>query len=106
MTPDHKSTQTQDVISDSAARQCKCNEEGILSTVKKESINSGRKYWTCRRAGCGFFEWDDEPPRTASQGVASRAESSNTRSGPGPGSECFKVWIPRLLLLHVVMTTL
>ena len=72
-------------------------------TVSKESTNKGRKFWSCRGARCGFFEWDDEPPRTVSQGVmAPRAESFNPKSGLG--SECFKVWTPWLSPLYVVTT--
>ena len=73
-------------------------------SVSKESSNKGRKFWSCRGARCGFFEWDDVPPRTVSQGnMAPRAESFNARSGPG--TECFKVWTLWLSLLYVVTTT-
>lgn len=88
----HKSIQTQDASEDRAVRMCKCNEEGVLHTVLKESANKGRKFWSCRKSEhrCAFFEWDDEPPRTtpALGGTTSRAGSLNTNDGPG---ECFKV---------------
>jgi DNA topoisomerase III len=101
--PNHKSTQTQDRVSDSAARKCKCNEESILLTVTKESANKGRKFWSCRSARCGFFEWDDEPARTVLPGImAPRAEAFNPKSGPG--SECFKVCTLWLSLLYMVLT--
>ena len=75
----------------------------MVLTVTKESANKGRKFWSCRTARCGFFEWDDEPPRTVSQGIMPpRTESLNAKSGPG--SECFRVCTLCLsLLLYVVM---
>jgi DNA topoisomerase III len=99
------------VISDNLTRMCKCNEEGILQTVVKESTNKGRKFWSCRKAEharCAFFEWDDEPPRTAStQGaMISRAESLNTCNSKGSGATsggCFNV---RTLVFIIVCTYL
>ena len=94
------------MISDSTVRMCKCNEEGILKTVSKESDNKGRKFWSCRKsepARCEFFEWDDEPPRTAGQGVpTSQAQFLNSTNGPGssaPSGECFKAWILAITIL-------
>ena len=93
---------------------CKCNEEGALQTVVKENANKGRKFWSCRKgehARCAFFEWDDEPPRTASTqgGMASRTQSLNTSNGPGSGGtsgDCFKVRILRLSQIYMLMNVL
>ncbi|KAF8971256.1 hypothetical protein BDZ97DRAFT_1788564 [Flammula alnicola] len=77
-------------------RKCKCNEDGILHTTHKEGPNQGRKFWKCRKAdhaSCGFFEWDDEPPRTGGNfgqggnGASSRSQSFNNTSG---SARCFK----------------
>lgn len=101
-----KSIQTQDLISDGAARMCKCNQAAILFTVVKESANKGRKFGTCRKDDrCGFYVWDDEPPQMVSQGsMASRAESFNARNGPAASDDYFRVWTLWLSLLYAVMT--
>jgi DNA topoisomerase-3 len=39
-------------------------------TVTKESVNKGRKFWTCDAKACDFFEWQDGP---SSAGAGSRA---------------------------------
>jgi len=79
-------------------RKCKCNEDGNLLTTTKEGPNKGRKFWTCAKGkdngSCGFFEWDDEPPRNPASGTASRSSSMNTANAQATGSAtdvCFKV---------------
>ena len=99
LTRNHELTQTQDGILDSAARKCICNKEGVLLTVTRETPNKGRKFWSCVIARCGFFEWDDEPTRSVSQGIMTpRTESFNPKSGPG--SECYKVWTLVITIIH------
>ncbi|TFK44129.1 hypothetical protein BDQ12DRAFT_672441 [Crucibulum laeve] len=82
-----------------AARMCKCGEEASQRTVTKEGGNQGRKFWVCptRDTGCGFFEWDDEPPRITTgvprEGVAGgmpRTLSNNTAGGSQSSDQCFK----------------
>ncbi|KAF8149452.1 DNA topoisomerase [Crassisporium funariophilum] len=86
----------QELQSNGAVRNCKCNEEGIMQTVSRESENKGRKFWTCRKgesARCGFFEWDDEPPRNATAGqggMTSRTSSLNTNGAGASSGGCFK----------------
>ncbi|KXN84150.1 DNA topoisomerase 3-alpha [Leucoagaricus sp. SymC.cos] len=68
-------------------RNCKCGIPGILLTVQKEGKNQGRKFWKCQNtqnAGdCGFFEWDDEPPRQPGVGTG-----GNGGGGVGFSSSC------------------
>ncbi|KAF9483172.1 hypothetical protein BDN70DRAFT_351794 [Pholiota conissans] len=79
------------------ARRCNCNEDGIMLTTNKEGPNQGRKFWKCRKpvdqGPCGFFEWDDEPPRNSGGPLArgggagpSRGQSFNST----PSGACFK----------------
>jgi DNA topoisomerase-3 len=65
-----------------------------MLTTQKEGPNQGRKFWKCqntKNAGdCGFFEWDDEPPRPP-----------GGAGGEGGGSQkCFNV--SSLLLVSTV----
>ncbi|KAF9557949.1 prokaryotic type I DNA topoisomerase [Agrocybe pediades] len=62
-----------------AARQCECNEDGVLLTTMKEGANKGRKFWKCKSETCRFFEWDDEPPK-------SKSKPTYGANGSGSGS--------------------
>jgi len=52
-----------------APRRCRtCQGEARQFTVTKDGSNKNRRFWTCKNRPddeCGFFEWDDEPPRTS-----------------------------------------
>ena len=41
---------------------CQCGKSLKLLTVRKESPNKGRKFYSCNKykEGCGYFEWADE----------------------------------------------
>ncbi|KAF9449670.1 prokaryotic type I DNA topoisomerase [Macrolepiota fuliginosa MF-IS2] len=72
------------------ARKCKCNVLGALRTVQKEGANQGRKFWKCQNSqtadDCGFFEWDDEPPRPPGASHGGGASGSSGSAGSG---ECY-----------------
>jgi DNA topoisomerase-3 len=70
--------------------------------VFKEGANKGRKFWKCGKgdgSACKFWEWDDEAPRTYSQGSSRDATVGSSHNGssthnPGSGNSsdvCFKV---------------
>lgn len=71
---------------------CKCPLEARLDPVKKEGDNQGRLFWHCPSRmpdGCGFFEWDDEPPRAG--GSSSNANGVSTTGADGGGTVCYRV---------------
>ncbi|KAI0373951.1 prokaryotic type I DNA topoisomerase [Pilatotrama ljubarskyi] len=72
-------------LSASAAPQCDCGVPAVERTVTKETVNKGRKFWTCGEPNaCGFFGWADGPSGTAS--TRPSATSSTTRAGPSNGA--------------------
>ncbi|KAG2135420.1 hypothetical protein DEU56DRAFT_806924 [Suillus clintonianus] len=80
---------------DALARQCQCREDAARRTVTKEGSNKGRIFWGCPKGkdgGCGFFEWDDEPPKpksaAPSRPMSTRSASQNDPSSSG--GKCFK----------------
>ncbi|KAJ7130833.1 hypothetical protein C8R43DRAFT_1025125 [Mycena crocata] len=74
-------------------RKCKCELTAVQKIVVKESANQGRKFWKCpnaQGAECGFFEWDDEAPRTNSGGTASSLGATNQPGGSRDQDVCYK----------------
>jgi GRF zinc finger len=58
--------------------------------VVRDGANQGRKFWTCTKgsdSGCGFFEWDDEPPRNGPP----RSAIGTSVGSPATSGACFKV---------------
>jgi hypothetical protein len=64
-----------------------------MDPVKKEGENIGRMFWHCtkpRGEQCDFFEWADQPPRSAVGGGG--GGGTGTPDGGGVrGDECYKV---------------
>jgi hypothetical protein len=76
------------------SRQCKCKDSAVQRTVVKEGSNKGRVFWVCPKpqdtdTRCDFFEWDNEPPRSAS-GVGNVTAGTSEGGGQSNG-ECYKV---------------
>lgn len=46
--------------------QCKCDQDAVLRTVKKEGPNNGKGFFCCEKnkdmGGCTFFKWCEEGP--------------------------------------------
>lgn len=68
--------------------------------MRKEGDNQGRLFWRCpirvKEEQCKFFEWDDEPPRSAETSGRGAAPGRSNHTGStagegGGGSECFNV---------------
>lgn len=63
----------------------KCPQHGpaVLRTVRKEGKNAGKKFFSCRRAQCSFFEWARAPSSArvaAAAAVAWSPESSSLKA--------------------------
>lgn len=39
---------------------CECGTAAVLLTVRKEGLNTGRKFFKCNTGVCNFFKWADE----------------------------------------------
>jgi hypothetical protein len=58
---------------------CDCGELAGQRTVTKESINKGRRFWTCETRKCQFFEWEDG---SSTAGAGSGGDSNSSRMKP------------------------
>ncbi|KAJ7451735.1 DNA topoisomerase [Mycena galericulata] len=78
-------------------RKCKCDLTAVQKTVVKESPNQGRKFWKCPNAAgaeCGFFEWDDEPPRGSNGPTGTTFGTGNQGGGTRDRDVCYKCNLP------------
>lgn len=68
----------QESSSSTSAPMCGCGQPAIQRRVIKEGVNKGRLFYKCAAssgndsAGCGFFEFQDEPP---SHGASSATQA-------------------------------
>lgn len=46
---------------------CNCNKTAVVRTVRKESANKGRNFYSCEVKGCDFFLWEDNNPGNSQQ---------------------------------------
>ncbi|KAM5534558.1 hypothetical protein V8D89_011762 [Ganoderma adspersum] len=71
-----------------AEPQCDCGIPAAERTVTKESVNKGRKFWTCGNSQtCQFFQWYDGPSGSSSTSnfaSTSRSGSSSTSARSVP----------------------
>ncbi|CDF38923.1 unnamed protein product [Chondrus crispus] len=49
---------------EAAAEKCRCGNDAVKRTVRKEGPNKGKNFWVCRKPHgeqCGWFEWAVAP---------------------------------------------
>ncbi|PPQ82932.1 hypothetical protein CVT26_005039 [Gymnopilus dilepis] len=80
--------------------KCECGVPAAERTVTRETTSKGKKFWTCPRGVCSFFQWMEDGlpgsatgngPRTSSSSVPAKRSYSSTRdtsSSDGPKRMC------------------
>ena len=76
-------------------KRCRCELTAVQSTVVKDGVNKGRKFWTCpnhQNAKCGFFEWaEDESDLGGTVSASAGRAQSLGGDRPQNSGGCFKV---------------
>ncbi|KAF8907833.1 DNA topoisomerase [Gymnopilus junonius] len=82
---------SRDTSVDNNTVKCECGIHAAEKTVTRETTSKGKKFWTCLKGACSFFQWmEDAPPggvgwgRTSTSIPAKRSYSS-TRDAPSTG---------------------
>ena len=60
--------------------RCRCNLPAARRVCKKESLNQGRKFFTCEMGVCDFFMWDPMETQVLREGMAVSAEDDGYTS--------------------------
>ncbi|KAI1795621.1 DNA topoisomerase [Ganoderma leucocontextum] len=73
-----------------AEPQCDCGIPAAERTVTKESVNKGRKFWTCGNSQtCQFFQWYDGPSGSSTSNFASTLRTASSSASTIPSKRPF-----------------